>query len=58
LAAKLEALRSTTELSESGREGNAGVAVVPIVFADDDDDDGMAAEGVDVGIAAEAVRAV
>lgn len=53
MPAKLEAVRSTTELSDSGRDGSAGVAAVPVVFTDE----GVAAV-VDVGIAAEEVRAV
>jgi hypothetical protein len=41
-------VRSTTELSDSGRDGSAGVAAEPAVFIDE----GVAAE-FDVGIAAE-----
>lgn len=47
-------MRSTTELSDSGRDGSAGVAAVVAVF--DDDDDGVAAV-VDVGMAADEVKA-
>jgi hypothetical protein len=47
----LEAVRSTTELSDSGRDGRAGVAAVVAVF-----DDGVAAV-VDVGMAADGVKA-
>lgn len=46
-------MRSTTELSDSGRDGSAGVAAVVAVFADD----GVAAV-VDVGMAADEVKAV
>lgn len=45
-------MRSTTELSDSGRDGRAGVAAVVAVF-----DDGVAAV-VDVGMAADGVKAV
>jgi hypothetical protein len=41
-------VRSTTELSDSGRDGSAGVAALPIVFTDE----GVAAV-FDAGIAAE-----